>query len=332
MRILTLDYREAHPWAYRVRSETERTRFRCEGCRISEEYYEGSADVEVQDGAKWTDRIGGDGAGRARLIISDRVLEGLLEYGITGFRAYPVSFSKISSARLRKLSRPNYHILTVEQGIEFEQSFRADIPNEWLCPNCKALKREAPQEYRDFIYNEIQWQRRLTPILNSWSGLDIFRGHNGPAGFYCSEKVLELAHERGWTNFRFNMIDATTRHTAWWAGIDYLSKAWPPERWYPPAPSDGKTMVEWLTLLRSEPYPGPAVESQARKVYEALPDFEEAPVPELWRMVAEGNEDQRKNAATALQWLRRQVGIRLTDDERQRILAVRPDMPPSLLR
>jgi hypothetical protein len=91
-------------------------------------------------------------------------------------------------------------------------------------------------------------------------------------------------------------------------------------------------MEEWIAMLRNEPYPGPTVESQARKVYEALLDFGEASVPELRRMIAESNEDQQKNAATALQWLRRQVGIPLGDDDRQRILTVCPDIAPSLLR
>jgi hypothetical protein len=205
------------------------------------------------------------------------------------------------------------------------------VPQEYLCLECGLLSQLAPKDVADDVFMRAQWIQRDLPILDSWNGNDMFRARFLPV-FYCTDKVLELAHKHRWNNFRFDMIDAIKRHANKWNGIDYLSKQWPPDRWYSPAASEGKAMHEWLDILRSEPFPTPPDRSQVPKAYEALVDFGEEIVPELWFLVTEGNADQRKNAAHVLMRLRREIGIPMTDEDRERILEVRPDLSPSALR
>ena len=82
----------------------------------------------------------------------------------------------------------------------------------------------------------------------------------------------------------------------------------------------------------TEPFPSPTNESRVQKAWQALLDFGEDVVPSLWQLIADGDKDQRKNAAEALRWLRREIGIPLTDEQRQRIIAVRPDINVAALR
>src|SRR4029079_9143692 len=101
MRLFKLTYAEARPWAFRVESQNEARHVRCATCGLDEEVYSGPAKVEIEDGTRWTDLIGGDARGRSRLLISQRVLDEFQKAEITGIYTFPVEFLSISPVRLR---------------------------------------------------------------------------------------------------------------------------------------------------------------------------------------------------------------------------------------
>lgn len=330
MKLLTISENTSEnrwaPTARCVRYQTRERRLRCPACATHDEVVSGPVVVEVEEGSRWPDLFGGSDGGATRLIVSERVLEVFDRTNVTGYSAGPVEFRAIHSERLRVLATSVYYCLNLEPGIEFARSYLDGFPCEHICPYCDFLKPDAPKELHERTGLTVQWVQRYSPIMETWNGKDIVEARTWPRIICCTPKILELAHKHRWSNFRFNMVDAILRHTSYWGGIDYRAKSWPPERLYPPPRSEGLSMQEWLEMLAGEPYPGPTVASRAHRAYQALLDFDEQVVPELDRMMREGNQDQQKNAAEVLRRLARMLGIPLTDDQRRRILEVRPDV------
>jgi hypothetical protein len=67
--------------------------------------------------------------------------------------------------------------------------------------------------------------------------------------FYCSRRVLEVAHSERWTGFTFYPADLPFDLHPLWDGIDYLGKKWPPYRWYPPDPTTFTGVEDWLSAF-----------------------------------------------------------------------------------
>src|SRR5205814_8332421 len=97
------------------------------------------------------------------------------------------------------------------------------------CPRCGALSDAA---------RAVQY----VPKLETWNGADFGRCRNQQQVIYCSLRVLLLARECGWLNFRFQPIDVLQERSMGWSGIDYLGKQWPPLKWYPERPGVDKSI------------------------------------------------------------------------------------------
>jgi hypothetical protein len=91
---------------------------------------------------------------------------------------------------------------------------------------------------------QIKSPDRIYLVEDTWDGSDLFRGrpYGGP---YCTLRVLLLAREERWTNFRFYPIDESHEVQVYSEGIDYLGDQWPPT-WCADRPSAGKALNEWL--------------------------------------------------------------------------------------
>lgn len=175
-------------------------------------------------GSKWSDMVG-SGGGTFDFMVTDRVVKSLHAAGIDCFKATPVEIVKIESRKLRNQEPPNYFVIEITGRMNFD---------------LKAGKKE----YRFGTDTSTRW----VPLVDSWDGSDLFVAGNSDAKFtYCTEKVLLLARQAQWSNFRFYPIDSFSNlNISWKKGIDYLGRKWPPRRWYPPRLSDGKTLEEWL--------------------------------------------------------------------------------------
>lgn len=192
----------------------------------------------IEGGAHWTDIIG------ARhlplFIVSERITSGLKEIDASGFRAHAVELQVSDNSPLRSEPHGDYFYLDVTGRIDIDLN-ASGLAHVERCPQCFiqcAPGQEPPLCYR--------------PITSTWSGTDLFRIRNYPnQQTFCTMPVVELARSQRWSNARFDPMDILRDHITRWAGIDYLGAQWPPRRWYPPSPSEGKTPQEWAEQLKS---------------------------------------------------------------------------------
>lgn len=218
------------PWIMRldVAVEPLPDRIPCARCGARPMRYHGPGIAERASGSCWADIIGA--AGGPGRIVSKRVIDGLSTLGATGFIAAPVTITSVVDPRLLKLPRPDYFYLATTGRIDI------DWKRSGLNEPCLACG--APTSV------EIKPPERLYPLQQTWDGSDLFYGrpYGGP---FCTHRVLMLAREQRWTNFRFYSIDRTDYERGHWDGIDYLGSKWPPQ-WHADSPSVGKTLEEWL--------------------------------------------------------------------------------------
>lgn len=220
---------------------------RCAGCGRQQRRYEGVATARVEDyeddafgrvpATHWPDVIGsGNGV---PFMVSQRVVETLQGAGSTGVLAYPVVIEEVKSLTLQKGARPRYYYVQGAGTIDIDMDACG-----FKGPRCSVC--------RGSIEALDQAVRRV-PKPETWSGHDLFMMQNHPTNqVLCTEKVLLLARENRWSNFRFLPMDAVIEHTFSWPGIDYLGEQWPPEKWYPDPPAAGRTLDEWLEALKDD--------------------------------------------------------------------------------
>lgn len=197
--------------------------------------------VGIEDGYEWPDMLCTyEHLPAGVFVFSERVVKGLQEAALTGFEPYPVIIDSIETEALQRLAPPEYfyfHILG-RMDIDLEASglgFLAPCPLcGWYDWDSKAA-RPQPTKY--------------VPLPETWDGGDFFLLRNLRTGYtFCSEKVLLLAREHRWTNFRFYTMGTVLERTRWWPGVDYLGPTWPPQ-WYADPPHWGKSVEEWVQDL-----------------------------------------------------------------------------------
>ncbi|MDB5357076.1 MAG: hypothetical protein JWN24_3529 [Phycisphaerales bacterium] len=281
----------------------------CPICSRQYTHGEGVGRAEIETGTQWPDVIG-TGLGPSPMF-SQRVVSTLHEQKVRGFEEQPVEIYRINDARLRALPPPRYYYFKLIGKIEVDVE-AVGAPREKLCPGCRRMQPGVNI-------------RRFLPLPDTWDGSDIFAMSNAPGSVCCTERVLLLARREQWTNCRFEPIDVAQRHSTSWEGVDYLGAAWPPTRWYPDAPSHGKSLQQWLEVLRVNRH-------EAAPVFKALLDFRQDALPPLLDMLRTGSDTDRRNAAEVLWRLRREEGAELDDDTKARIRKALPDLPDSLLR
>jgi len=217
-------------WAMRldVPAEPDPVRKPCSICGARPMRYHGMGRAQRVQGKYWADIFGAaTGPGR---LYSERVVKGLRSIGATGFVEEPAIIESVTSRELFDDSGPDYYYLTITGEISID--WKRSGLNE-PCPVCGAPRSA-----------QIKCPEKLYPLYESWDGSDLFYGRpfGGP---FCTYRVLMLARERRWTNFKFYPIDRTDYERSNWEGIDYLGSYWPPV-WYADRPSAGKTREEWL--------------------------------------------------------------------------------------
>jgi hypothetical protein len=162
---------------------------------------------DPEKGTLWPDAIG-CGGGMMGLYVSDRVKESLDRGGIRYGKAFPAVVSRPYPKKLKSQSPPKYFYVTGELGakIDFEAS---GFKIKFVCPRCGHIRIDpASKPVRDVIKPE------------SWNGSDIFYTDLSKTAHFCSERLLALARESRWTNFRFVPLEEA--HNYAYPGLDYL--------------------------------------------------------------------------------------------------------------
>ncbi len=328
---------EGNPYASRLYSGWTKDGS-CPGCGTDRFHWSGPGTAEVEGGWRWSDVIGSGSVGPP-FMVSERVIEAFHRAKITGFVEHPVVITAVRPPRLERKRRPNYYWLEITglMDVDLEAS-GVHVPNP--CPVCHGGKGRSPP-------------RRWVPLYDTWDESDLFTLRQFRSSLtFCSERVLMLARQHKWTNFRFDPIDVVQRHATKWSGIDYLAEAWPPQ-WYPEPPSKGRSFEEWVqwtrisgadaipVVMRMHELTDPSEvtpaliegvsEAHAATAAQALLDFPEQATRVMIEQIQSGNELERRNAAKVLCRLRREWRIELPQDIRDLIRKTIPNFDESLI-
>jgi hypothetical protein len=193
-------------WAWRIYPRSELIHQVCSECGVIEQYPSGSFDVELEGGTKYPDVLG---CGEFPfLIVSETVVETWREEHVTRFHTYEVGVAKVRSRALEQLAPPRYYRVEIDGrcGIDLAGSGVKIIQ---MCSECHHLVTHPP----------LMPGFCMTP--NSWDGSHLFRDVElFPRVSFCTKLVLELAHKRNHTNFRFESMEGPFQPAD--KGIDYL--------------------------------------------------------------------------------------------------------------
>lgn len=274
--------------------------------------YEGEAEARIDNkGSRWSDIIG-SGTASPPFMISERVIDTLRGVGVESFEEHPVRITEIKSKQLRIIPPPQYYYLNVKGEMDIDREASGIPERKVICPVCLMQEPYQPGE-------KIPSPERLIPRPETWDGSDLFILRNyGRSSVFCTRKVLELARQHRWTNFRFEPIDVLRRYATRWKGIDYLGKKWPP-KWYPDPPHHGKTLEQWLEQVRSTD----GAEQYAARL--ALLEIGAPAIPGLTDLLRHGTDPVRREAAAILCGIARKTS--LPSDLRAE---VRPLLPPDV--
>jgi len=275
-----------YPWVMSARSMAGFFGTPCPSCgRTILPHDEEVVLTDIHKGTKWPDIVG-SGSPPPPFFISEHVIRTFEREGVTGYEARPaiIEAGAVKSKKLKAIRPPKYFFLEVTGRIDIDLE-ASGLAGPDICPVC--FRREGLRE-----------PERIVPRPETWDGSDIFRIRNYSFGtHYCTEKVLLLARENRWTNFRFEPMDAIQRYATGWKGIDYLGKRWPP-KWYPDPPDKCKSLDEWLVDFEQIPakvfYPA----------HQALMEIGQPAVPRLVELLKNESPKVRYRAANALRALK----------------------------
>lgn len=241
--------RDGAPQARRV--ERPLRNWKCPGCGVLLSEATGPAtSCEIAAGGFWPDALDVEYA-RPPLFVSERVVTDLERIKATGFTPGRVQWAVSRGDSPRKLDQPDYYDLDIAGTIDRDEN-ASGIAGLARCGSCSRQLTE-----------RLVRPRRYAPVAESWDGSDLFRVRTWAKGgsIFCTLRVLELARERRWTNFRFDAMDVVRDHAeafgamrSGYRGVDYLAEQWPPPAWYPEPPSAGRTADEWIAELWSDDY------------------------------------------------------------------------------
>lgn len=230
------------------------------------------ASIDYRRG-KWPDilYIGHSEPMAGAWCVSRRVYEALESENVKSYHIFPVEpeAKRPGSGLPKGRHMPEYLALLSDQGLKVELIYSDVTPKRdpRLAPMSRKFKRSIAKE-------------------DTWKGFDLFQ--TGAGQTCCTRRIVELAREHRWTNFEFKPLDV--RRDMPTEGIDYLGEPWPPESWYPPSPSEGKTVEPWVE----------AYMEQTRKAHEEARNPQHAAkTKRLSRKAREKawNERQRPNRA-----------------------------------
>ena len=149
-------------------------------------YPEREVMCETEKGTRYPDAL----ANISHLIIvSDRVLHGFYDHGVTGFTPFPIVIGA-RSKKLQDVNPPVYWHLRVDGRCELDLEAMGTKVTVF-CNRCYYSELEKVEGF-GFIVKE-----------GTWDGSDLFLCEYRDRYQFCSPKVFELAKQFQWTNFEF---------------------------------------------------------------------------------------------------------------------------------
>jgi len=147
-------------------------------------------------GRSWSDMIG-SGLGLPSHFVSERIIRDLNENSIPFLRATEMPIASIMAKALKKIPPPKYYVLEAEPGLEV-WSEKVSLEDQI------AASKETP---RRFLLPS-----RLKGKADSWNGMDLMSpisatGNLMTISLYCTDRIKDLAEQKGWTNVKFEEVD-----------------------------------------------------------------------------------------------------------------------------
>ncbi|MDB6134035.1 MAG: hypothetical protein JWM59_2278 [Verrucomicrobiales bacterium] len=132
-------------------------------------------------------------------IISQRLLDDLVNAEASGFKAHAVGIIGVESKKLRSQQAPKYFIMEIFGGIDLDRE-KWDKFDGNLCSICKT--------WRPRKGGTVSWgDKQKVPLMNSWDGSDFMKFKNVKiGGDLCSRKILKLAQVKKWSGFGVRAI------------------------------------------------------------------------------------------------------------------------------
>jgi hypothetical protein len=140
----------------------------------------------------WPDFLA-NGGSPPNYFVSCKVLESLERAGVPYARATPIPVAEIRAKKLRGVPPPDYFVLEANRGIEFNFERMGVLHDGKGAPLVPAS----------------QWPKEMIFDASKWTGIDLF-AYPGPIFkgpnkiLHCTERVVELAKQDGWTNVVFD--------------------------------------------------------------------------------------------------------------------------------
>jgi hypothetical protein len=177
-------------------------------CGAVEHYPRGAFDVIVEGGTKYPDILG-CGA-YPFLIVSEVVIKVWQQAEITCFHTYPVGIAEVKAKKLRDVAQPQYFRVEIDGKCEIDL-IASGVKLIRVCPEChRVIERPTLPHERSY---------RIKP--DSWDGCPIFRDSVlYPRVSFCTQKLLNLAGQHRFTNFRFEPMTGPFDSAS--KGMDYL--------------------------------------------------------------------------------------------------------------
>ena len=148
------------------------------------------------------------------IIVSDRVLRGFYDHGVTGFTPFPIVIGP-RSKKLQDVIPPVYWHLRVDGRCELDlEAMGLKIPV--FCDRCYYSEIEKKADY-GFVVKE-----------GSWDGSDLFLSKDRSNYVFCSQRVFDLAKKFQWTNFEFTHAEDISSIKHFPRTIPYIKGKKPP--------------------------------------------------------------------------------------------------------
>lgn len=153
--------------------------------------------MEIDPGGRnWSDIIG-CGLGWPDKFVSENIIRDLNQLSIPILHYTEMPIGKIMAKALQKKQAPKYFVLEAEPGLEVwreEISAEEQIAARKNNPGCFFLPA------------------RLKGKKDSWNGKDLISplhasGNLATCSLYCTDRIKELAEQKGWTNVKFVEVD-----------------------------------------------------------------------------------------------------------------------------
>lgn len=201
-------YTRGFMWATTIQPRSEMIHRELLDLGVVVDYPSGAFDVEVTGGTKYPDILGC--GSYPFLVVSERVILAWHEAGIRCFHTFPVGITGAYPRRLSAITPPLYFRVEIDGQCEIDVAVSGN-----------AIVYHIPEYQYLQVKDPIMSGFRMVP--GSWDGNALFRDFSRfPRVTFCTQTVLEIAHEYRLTNFRFEPMAGPFDLTS--KGIDYLRR------------------------------------------------------------------------------------------------------------